>query len=104
MDIEILFIDSAKLKRMQLLHVRFLLFDLRGREAFDKGHIENAFHLEKAVFLDHLLKSVSLKETPIVIYDEDGSDVVPLAQEAEKQGYLNIVALEGGYKNFEAAK
>src|SRR5258708_3913607 len=91
------FIEVEKLKRMQMLHVRFLIFDLRDAVSFQKSHIQSAFHIETQDFLEKIQQLVPAKDTPVVVYDEDGHGIGELVLQAEKYGYLNIVILEGGY-------
>lgn len=91
-------IDIAKLKRMQMLHVAFVLIDLRSPAQFNEGHLHNAFNIPSKEFLKKLPSTVPKKDTPIVVYDDDGVGSVDLVLEAEGLGYLNIVNLEGGFK------
>ena len=91
-------IDIAKLKRMQMLHVAFVLIDLRSPALFNEGHIDGAFNIPQNEFLNKLPKIVPKKDTPIVVYDENGILAAEAVEVAEKLGYLNIVNLEGGVK------
>jgi rhodanese-related sulfurtransferase len=93
-------IDADKLKRMLMLHVRFILFDLRSPESYAQGHIQTALNLPASEFLEKLPQMVPQKDIPIVIYDGDGSSSIALADSATKSGYLNIVNLEGGYRAY----
>lgn len=90
-------IDVSKLKRMQTLHVAFLLIDLREEVAFREGHIRGAFNIPKAEFLKRVGREVPKKDTPIVVYSEDGTGVEDILNPAENGGYINIVNLEGGF-------
>lgn len=92
-------IDFDKLKRMQMLHVAFVLIDLRSPALFNEGHLNNAFNVPSSEFLKKLPSTVPKKDTPIVVYDEDGIAAVDLVIAAEGLGYLNIVNLEGGFKS-----
>src|ERR1022692_1894599 len=94
------FIDITKLKRMQLLHVHFLLFDIRDLDSYNKGHIKGALHIEGSCLIEKLSKMVPSKDMPIVLYDVDGKSCINLVREAEKMGYINIVILEGGYQSY----
>jgi ABC-type transport system substrate-binding protein len=70
---------------------------------FEKKHIQNAFYLSAEtsdIFLDSLCKMVPQKDAPIVIYDQDGIGAANLVRVAQKNGYLNMVNLEGGYSAF----
>ncbi len=91
-------IDIAKLKRMQMLHVTFVLIDLRSPAQFSEGHLSNAFNIPHGEFLKKLPTTVPKKDTPIVVYDEDGDKASDLIVAAEALGYLNIVNLEGGFR------
>jgi phage shock protein E len=91
-------IGIDKLKRMQMLHVAFVLIDLRSPAQFNEGHLHNAFNISAAEFLKKLPSTVPKKDTPIVVYDDDGIASGDLVVAAEGLGYLNIVNLEGGFK------
>ena len=94
-------IDAEKLRKMIAVHVRFLLFDLRSLEAFEKGHIAGASHVPKATFLTELRSLIPTIDTPVVIYDEGGIGVLDAIVVAEKLGYINIVYLEGGFEHWK---
>jgi rhodanese-related sulfurtransferase len=93
-------IDKEKLKRMVMLHVAFAIVDIRSREEFEKGHIKNAFHFESSVLIDKLNENFKRKETPIVIYDQDGKLASELVRKVEAAGFINAVMLDGGYANY----
>jgi rhodanese-related sulfurtransferase len=93
-------VDVHQLKRMQMLHVQFVLFDLRAAEKFKAGHIRNAFHGLKSQFLEQLKSQVPLKETPVVIYSDAVDDLTEVADAAEKAGFINLVVLEGGFEGY----
>jgi len=94
------FIDCEKLKRMQSLHVNFLIFDTRTAEDYSKDHIKGALHIEAKDFLEKFPKMVPSKDTPVVLYDVAGKSITELVREAEKLNYLNIVILEGGFEAY----
>jgi rhodanese-related sulfurtransferase len=99
-------IDAEKLMRMLSLHVNFLLFDTRSLEEYNKGHIRGAHHVPaKSVdlFVAELSKMIPQKDTPVVIYDNDGVASAELVFSAESHGFINIVNLEGGYTSYVAA-
>jgi phage shock protein E len=96
-------IDVSKLVRMQMLHVAFLLFDVRSLEEFNEGHVKGAVHLFAEDFAKEIIGMVPKQDTPIVIYDADGLKAGDLVLEVEKLGFLNIVNLEGGYEAYMAA-
>jgi rhodanese-related sulfurtransferase len=97
---DIIDIEPDKLRRLQNLHVAFILLDVRTKAEFETAHIKGAFHLEASEFLEKIVKMVPKKDMPIVIYDADGSSTAHLVNEAEKQGFVNIVILQGGYAAF----
>jgi rhodanese-related sulfurtransferase len=100
MPTDIMEIDATKLKRMQMLHVRFILLDVRTAEQYSQSHIDGAIHIEAKQFEEKLSQMVPKKDTPIIIYDQDGITSAELVSEAEKRGYINIVNLEGGYQAY----
>jgi rhodanese-related sulfurtransferase len=93
-------IDVEKLKRLQMLHVRFLIFDVRSHEAYSQGHIQSAFNISASEFKANIEKQVVKKDTPIIVYDQDGSSIAELVIECEQQGYINMVMLEGGFTEY----
>lgn len=92
-------IDIEKLKRMQSLHVAFILIDLRSPSLYAEGHLKGSLNIPHAEFLKKLPAVVPKKDTPIVVYDQDGIAAPDLVTRAEGMGYLNVVHLEGGYKS-----
>ena len=94
------FIDCEKLKRMQSLHVNFLLFDTRESESYSKDHIKGALNIPAKEFLEKFPKMVPGKDMPVVLYDTDGKTITDLVRKTEKFGYLNIVILEGGFETY----
>ena len=94
------FIDCEKLKRMQSLHVNFLLFDVRDLESYSKGHIKGALNIPTTEFLEKFPKMVPVKDMPVVLYDSDGKTITDLVRKVENIGYLNIVILEGGFETY----
>ncbi|MDZ4678759.1 MAG: rhodanese-like domain-containing protein [Oligoflexia bacterium] len=101
-EVDIIEIDVEKLKRMQMLHVNFLIFDVRAKDDYEKAHIPAALHIPKESFLEKLPQMVPKKDTPIVLYDHDGVHSAHLVEEIEKTGYFNIVNLVGGYQAYAA--
>ncbi len=93
-------IDALKLKRMQFLHVAFILLDVRDKLKYEEKHIPGALHLAAAEFLEKIGGMVPDKSTPIVIYSSDGRVASELALGAEKIGFVNIVNLEGGFLSY----
>ncbi len=97
-------IDVEKLKRMQMLHIRFLIFDTRSKDDYEKNHIPAALHISFDGFLDQFTKMVTQKDMPVVLYDEAGLKTAALITELEKTGYYNVVSLKGGYQAFTSIK
>jgi len=98
---DIIQIEVEKLKRMQMLHVNFFLFDVRKRAEYEASHIPGALHIEPTEFLDKLISTIKIKESPIIIYDSVGDGTaLEFARLASDAGYLNIVCLSGGFKSW----
>lgn len=94
-------IDAEKLKRMLTLHVRFLLFDIRTQNEYMKDHIPTAINLEASEFLRKLHQMVPNKDIPLIVYDQDGTISRDAVRNAENQGYINVVGLEGGFITYK---
>lgn len=101
MDTEIFEIDAQKLLRMVMLHVNFILIDIRTRQEFEKGHIRNAFNLGLKELTTQAMVKFPSKDVPIVIYDSDGSQSLEVCELLDKQGFLNVVRLTGGYSAYK---
>jgi rhodanese-related sulfurtransferase len=41
------------------------------------------------------------KDAAVVLYDQDGTDVTKLLNVAIAKGYINFVALEGGFNEYK---
>ena len=74
----------------------YIVVDLRGREDYEKGHIENAICIESAT-LDNI-KSFNRKDLIWILYCYRGSFSFQLAGEMAKEGYI-VMAVVGGYKS-----
>ncbi len=96
-------IEIEKLVRMRMLHVHFILLDVRPKSEFDSAHIPSAFNLEAALFSQKIISMVPSKEMPVVIYDNDGKTTASLLQEAANLGFLNVVGLVGGFTAYKQA-
>jgi phage shock protein E len=103
LSIEVIFIEAEKLKRMQAMHVRILLFDLRSPEEFSLGHIKGAFNLPKLNFLEKIENQVPIKDTPIVLYSKNREDCVEIAEKIEELKFINVVVLDCGYDAYISA-
>lgn len=97
MNHDVFEIDVGQLKRMQQSHVAFALFDIRSRADYEDGHIKGALHLRD---LEHLTQLIKIKDAAIVVYDQDGVSAFEFAKQASSAGYINIVYLVGGIKNY----
>lgn len=72
------------------------ILDIRGIEAFRKGHVPEA----KNVPMDALAKKVESlapdKDSPVVIYCDSGVTSQRAANELTKLGYQHVVSMKGG--------
>lgn len=104
MEVEILDIDVEKFDRMIQTHVRFLIFDVRDKASFDQDRLPNSFHIDTTNFIESLKKQVPDTSTPICLCDHDGTQAIEMARTAQGEGFINVVYLAGGMKEYQSFK
>ncbi len=76
-----------------------VILDVREKNEFDLGHIDNALHLPRGEVkskVESLLTSTD-KATPVLIYCASGNRSALAGLIMQELGYSNIVSLIGGY-------
>lgn len=77
------------------------IIDIREAELFTKGHIIDAINASEADFeKDKLLK---LKAKPVILVCARGQQSTPLANKLRKQGFEQIMVLNGGIAAWQSA-
>lgn len=84
---------------------KFLIFDLRGRDEFEKNHLAGSLNVASGELDAEKLKSLGAEKTsPIVILNQ-GDDAFEMAgkiNELVSAGYANAKYLQGGISDWQA--
>lgn len=80
--------------KLRLLKDQVKIADIRDRHAFQKDHIQGAFHLTNAT-ISQFISEVNLKMSVFVICYH-GSSSKGVAQYLCEQGYVDVSSIDGG--------
>lgn len=90
-------IHEATLKMKQK---KVKVYDIRAKEAFQKGHLANAENHAGTELETIVVKQVKQKDTSIVIICENGTASPQVAQKIKALGYSDVSILEGGMRQW----
>ena len=76
-----------------------MLLDIRDRDSFVSGHIENALHLSSRNFKD-TISSID-KDSTIIVYCYHGNSSKGVVQLLTEHGFLDVYSLDGGYEEWK---
>ena len=95
---EVLSYDDFK---NQINNDNVLLFDIRTMDEFNSGHLKGSINIDfyEEKLFDKFFKKVN-KSKPIYIYCRSGNRSKKSSEKLKKLGFVKIVDLEGGYKNW----
>jgi rhodanese-related sulfurtransferase len=79
------------------------VLDLRERAAFQKSHIFRATSLPRRLLESRVPALVSCRQTPIVVYDDDGALSTLAAPTLADMGYTDVRILAGGVAGWRRA-
>jgi adenylyltransferase/sulfurtransferase len=80
-----------------------ILLDVREKDEYREGHLENAVSLPRG-FLDIKVETtVPEKSTPIIAYCAGGTRSLLAAKALKEMGYQNVVSMAGGYGAWKTA-
>lgn len=79
------------------------VFDVRERGAYNRGHIFRATSLPRRLLELRAPALVTARETPIVLYDDDGRLAALAGPTLESMGYRDVRELAGGLGAWRAA-
>ena len=82
---------------------RAAIVDLRSAEEFKLGHLARAKHLPVEKFPSGLLALKLDKANPVILVCEKGSKSASMIAKFKKEGFQEVVALEGGIKSWTEA-
>jgi len=78
----------------------WLLIDVREDYEWQHGHLPQAIHLARGIIERDIEKTVSDKNTEIVLYCGGGFRSVLAAYNLQKMGYKNVISMDGGYRDW----
>ena len=79
------------------------VLDLRAEPAFKSGHLPNAKHLPLGEMAAGLEKLKLDRKLPVILICENGANSRKAVLELQKAGFLEVAALDGGLKSWQAA-
>lgn len=91
-------ISPHEVKQFQNSEKRFYVIDIRGREAYEEGHIPGALSFPEEILLENL-KGIS-PETLLVLYCDHGVRSKEACIAAVREGFTNVKTLQGGYTSW----
>jgi rhodanese-related sulfurtransferase len=79
------------------------IIDIRAQEDYQNGHIARAKHLNSADLLTSIAGMRLDKATPVILVCETGLKSASYVSKLQKEGYADVVCLEGGTKAWSLA-
>lgn len=87
---------------VQKLNQGAVIYDLRDKAAFEKGHILGAKHLDGKPLLGSDLPDFP-KDKPVVLVCDTGNLSAMAATRTNKQGHFDVCSLQGGIAAWKSA-
>lgn len=81
----------------------WVLLDVREREEYREGHLEDAISLPRGFLEMRVEESVADKSTPVIAYCAGGVRSLIAARTLKEMGYENVVSMSGGYTAWKNA-
>ena len=94
------FISCKDYKSAQRRDVDHVILDVRTKEEFEAGHIDEALHIPRGKLEFEILKAVPNKNAPIMACCGTGKRAALAALTLQKMGYSNVRVLEDGYEGY----
>lgn len=82
----------------------FVLLDVREREEFNDGHLENAVFIPRGFLELRVENEIPDKDTPIVVYCAGGVRSALATKTLMNMGYKNVQSMVGGFNAWKEAK
>lgn len=95
--------DINGYKKMLANGEKPLLIDTREDNEWAAGHAAGAVHLSKGIIERDIEARVSDKGTKMVLYCGGGFRSALAAEALQKMQYSNVVSLDGGWRDYQAA-
>ncbi len=89
-------ISAPELNRLLTSDEPFALIDVRERNEYEQGHIFGATQVARRSLEVRIPLLIPLRDTKIVLYDDDGQRAGLAAATLERHGYANVHTLAGG--------
>src|SRR5262245_29273875 len=75
----------------------FVLLDVREKDEWDEGHLPGAVFLPRGFLEVKVEKTITDKETPIIVYCAGGVRSALATKSLQQLGYSDVVSMAGGY-------
>ena len=92
--------DLERLLRSTSPHA---FIDLRERAIYERGHIYRATSIPRRLLEFRLPGLITARQTPIVVYDEDGALATAALPTLTAMGYTDVRVLAGGLPAWRAS-
>jgi rhodanese-related sulfurtransferase len=79
------------------------IIDIRASEEFQQGHIARARHANSQDLVSSIANMRLDKSSPVILVCETGTKSASLVSKLLKEGYADVVCLEGGIKAWNLA-
>ncbi len=79
-----------------------IVIDVRDDENWEEGHIPGAIHIHKTKITEEIAAKVSDKNAEIICHCGGGQSGPRAAEELREMGYVNAIALQGGFRSYKA--
>jgi rhodanese-related sulfurtransferase len=102
-ELRIRLLAIAALSTMQavrLMNQGALLIDLRGKEAFDSGHIGDARNIPAAQLESQIDALKKWREKSVITYCDTGGEAAAAARKLSKLGFSKVFSLGGGVQGW----
>jgi len=93
-------VSTDKVKTMLDKKDSFYLIDVRDKDEFEKGHIEQAVFLSKGWVEAKIHHITENKDATLVLYCGGGNRSILAADNLKKMGYQNTLSMTGGIKKW----
>src|SRR5579872_1185649 len=78
-------------------HSGLVLLDVREKDEWEEGHLPGAVLLPRGFLEQKIEKTVTDKQTPIIVYCAGGTRSAFAAKTLQELGYRDVLSMAGGY-------
>jgi molybdopterin/thiamine biosynthesis adenylyltransferase/rhodanese-related sulfurtransferase len=82
-------------------HNGLVLLDVREKDEWEEGHLPGAVLLPRGFLEQKIEKTVTDKETPIIVYCAGGTRSALAAKTLQDLGYRDVTSMAGGYGDWK---